>query len=111
MGPFIKPVRLVLVELSRDDQRELVLELTRDYFRWMDGEMERAIGLPLSAVVGMDVEIQVKLEQLSGARLQRCEHLAIPLREDVVSCVFRSGEHGLREGRGWVVGRWHRKGG
>lgn len=52
----MKPLRLVLVELTQVDQRKLVLELTRDYFRWMDAEMEQAIGLPLSEVVGMDVE-------------------------------------------------------
>lgn len=46
--------RLMTADLEDAPQRALILEMTRDYFHWMNGEIQRAIGLTISDIVGMD---------------------------------------------------------
>jgi ribosomal protein S18 acetylase RimI-like enzyme len=71
--------RLITADLDDPAQRDLVLQLTRDYFRWMDGEIQAAIGLSIGDIVGMDREAYASmiLDRLCASRPpQSIFHLA-----------------------------------
>ena len=63
-------LRLITADLEDPHQRAQVLEMTRDYFHWMNGEFQRAIGLTIREIAGMDQDVYVTgmLEKLCATR-------------------------------------------
>jgi GNAT superfamily N-acetyltransferase len=49
--------RLIRADLEDAGHRAVILAMTRDYFQWMNGEIQRAIGLTIREIVGMDQEV------------------------------------------------------
>lgn len=49
------------VDLNSPDDGEVFLQLNRAYFEWMDHEFRKVVGLPLSSIVGMELEDYVQL--------------------------------------------------
>lgn len=49
------------IDLNAPDDMAVFVALNRAYFEWMDGELRNVVGLPLSSVVGMDLEAYVQL--------------------------------------------------
>lgn len=63
-------LRLITADLDDEPQRALVLGMTRDYFHWMNGEIQRAIGLTIGEITGMDQDVYLTgmLETLCATR-------------------------------------------
>ena len=49
------PIRFVPFETGNDEQRAAVLDLTQEYFRWMNGEISSLCGFSIPDIVGMDL--------------------------------------------------------
>lgn len=50
------PVELMLADFDKPEHRHIVLDLTRDFFAWMNGEIQQAMGCSIPDLVGMGME-------------------------------------------------------
>ena len=48
---------LITVDLDNAHYRALILEMTREYFYWISGEIHSTIGLTINEILGMDYEV------------------------------------------------------
>ena len=62
--------RLITADLDEAHQRALILAMTREYFDWMNREIQRAIGLTIGEIAGMDQDAYLSgmLERLCATR-------------------------------------------
>ena len=54
------PVELLLAEFHKSEHRDIVLDLTIDYFAWMHAEIQHAMGCSIQDLVGMGLESYVR---------------------------------------------------
>jgi GNAT superfamily N-acetyltransferase len=62
-------LRITPVSLRELAEIEDFRDMSRAYFEWMDGEIERVTGQTLAAIVGMDREAYVQITVDAGCRL------------------------------------------
>jgi GNAT superfamily N-acetyltransferase len=48
---------LITADLDNAQHRALILEMTREYFHWMSGEIQSAIGQTINEILGMDHDV------------------------------------------------------
>ena len=53
------PVELILADLGNPAHRDIVLDLTSDYFKWMNLEIQQAMGCSIPELVGMELETYI----------------------------------------------------
>lgn len=95
--------RFAAVGLRSTEEIQEFLDLTREYFAWMDGEIERATGQPLSAIVGMDREAYVQLTVEAGCRLVPDQASLFFLRDNNGTAAAMGGLRTLPDGAAEVV--------
>jgi ribosomal protein S18 acetylase RimI-like enzyme len=50
------PIELILADFNNHEHRHMVLDLTREYFAWMNVEIRQAMGRSIPEIVGMELE-------------------------------------------------------
>lgn len=53
------PIELILANFSNHEHRQIVLGLTRDYFAWMNLEIQQVMGRSIPEIVGMELEAYI----------------------------------------------------
>jgi GNAT superfamily N-acetyltransferase len=60
---------LILADFKNHEHRHMVRHLTRDYFAWMNVEIEQAMGLSIPVILGMELEAYIDSAMNSICRI------------------------------------------
>lgn len=97
------PFTIKAITLREPKERQQFLDLSRSYFAWMDGELERATGQSLAAITGLPQEAYVQMTADLACRLVPERASLFFLLDDTGEAAAMGGLRTLPDGAAEIV--------